>query len=662
MVTKKSNNSSSNLCKREFCCANIQDKKNVMFFKLFSLFLFCFFVNQCMFSQMFDCKKTLTNHFGCCSHITRDSKGKYDFPIRDEELSIYSELKINWCRADLDAYSVMPPKNGAWRPQIFDSVLVSLRNSKTEFLPILDRAYNGKFAWEGIWFEQYLRYVSNRYKNDYLYWEVMNEMDLVKSERTNVYEGYLQALKKSYSVLKESNPKNQVLSTSFCDVEYKLLDYLCENEGYKYWDILNIHSYAIPEELPQTFRKVKLRMDKYGWSSPVWLTECGMSSAQIKKELTNKGFYEEVLPSAIKSLGFNLKDVDIAVVRDGGWGYSALTSSEIDAYLRGICKSVKSVSLNEIGDLAIDDYPFLIVSGSEEFPMKFFNSVVEFVRKGGTIILTKGIPFYYDLQKQSDGNFIKKQVNDAFLYKLHMSALFWWSNKAKKLSVPEVPSKVNSKFSYKWDFSKSRSARFLSAENLKQGDVLVPLITAGNDKFEGVVAGIYKLDSDLKGNIIFQTRLDREPNLRGDREQARRLARIFLVSYAFGIEKVFWYNFRSRESDDFDKESHFGLVHRDLSPKLSLKAYQTLIRFLPEGSTRPIISVNENLYVAHWENTSKKHVYAIWNPKGIQEVNLEQYQNIKVYNYIGEEIKNISHLIVEDEVVFIKSDSLLVFN
>lgn len=624
-----------------------------MLLKLFLLFLFCFLLNQSSYSQMFDCKETLTNHFGCCSHITRDSKGKFDFPIRDEELSIYSELNINWCRSDLDAYSVMPKKNGDWRPQIFDSVLVSLRNSKIEFLPILDRAYNGQFAWEGSWFERYLRFISNRYKDDFSYWEVMNEMDLVKSERTNVYEGYLQALKKSYSILKESNPKNQVLSTSFCDVRYKLLDYLCENDGYKYWDILNIHSYAIPEDLPQTFRQVKLRMDKYGWSSPVWLTECGMSSAQIKNELTNKGFYEEVLPSAIKSLGFNLKDVDIAVVRDGEWGYSALTSSEIDTYLRDNCRSIKSVRLNEIADLSLDDYPFLIVSGSEGFPMKFFNSVVEFVRKGGSIILTQGIPFYYDLQKQSDGNVIKKQVNDAFLHKLHLSALFWWSNKAKKLSVPEVPSKVNSKFSYKWDFSKSRSARFLSAENLKQGDVLVPLITAGNDKFEGVVAGIYKLDSDLKGNVIFQTRLDREPNLRGDREQARRLARIFLMSYAFGIEKVFWYNFRSRESDDFDKESHFGLVHRDLSTKLSLKAYQTLIRFLPEGSSRPILEIKENLYIASWFLPDKGRIYAIWNPIGNQKVKLSGGE-VRIYNHFGEEIKikRNNAINVKDEVVF----------
>lgn len=40
-----------------------------------------------------------------------------------------------------------------------------------------------------------------------------------------------------------------------------------------------------------------------------------------------------------------------------------------------------------------------------------------------------------------------------------------------------------------------------------------------------------------------------------------------------GIERLFFYEFRSKERDPFYSEDHFGLTHRDLSPK---PAYERL--------------------------------------------------------------------------------------
>ena len=43
--------------------------------------------------------------------------------------------------------------------------------------------------------------------------------------------------------------------------------------------------------------------------------------------------------------------------------------------------------------------------------------------------------------------------------------------------------------------------------------------------------------------------------------------RSILVSLAVGVEKFFAYELRATESDPYYSESHFGIVHRDLSPK-----------------------------------------------------------------------------------------------
>lgn len=620
--------------------------------KISAFVILLFGIHIVSYSQQFEGDLILKEHFGCCSHITRSHGGTLDYPIRDQELSIFSESKINWCRSDLDSYTVMPDKTGNWRFETFDSVLISLKKYDVGFLPILDRSYNGKFAWEGDWYEKYITKVGERYNNVFFYWEVMNEMDLVQSNKSDVYSGYLKSLEKTYNTLKQINNKNQILSTSFGNVDFKMLDYLCDNEGYKYWDIFNLHCYASPEELPKVFSKVKNRMDKYKWTAPVWLTECGMSSADVKGEATNVGFFKELLPVATQKIGINLETTSIAVIRDGKCGYSAMTSSEMDRCLKDVCKNVISVSLDMIKDLSIQSTPILIVSGSECFPMQYFDTVVDYVKKGGTIVLYQGVPFYYDLKK-INGTISKVNSSGNKLSKLHMSSLLWWTQDAKKKDVPEVPTVINPFCNYKWEFSKNASARYMTTTHLEEGDTLISLIDAGNEKYIGSVAGIYKLNSTLKGNIIFQTRLGANVNLRGEKEQARRIPRISLISFAYGINKVFLYNFRSREDDLYDIESHFGLVHKDLSPKLSLKAYQTIINFLPESSSRPKLEINDHLYIASWMLPNDDYIYAVWNPYGLQSVELNGFRKGRIYNYLGEKVKKNKEIVVSDEVVYV---------
>jgi len=72
----------------------------------------------------------------------------------------------------------------------------------------------------------------------------------------------------------------------------------------------------------------------------------------------------------------------------------------------------------------------------------------------------------------------------------------------------------------------------------------------------------------------------------GEDQQARYLARAYLSALQARVERVFWYEFQAVEGNADDPEHHFGIVHRDLSPKPAYRAYAALTRARPAGSER----------------------------------------------------------------------------
>lgn len=102
-----------------------------------------------------------------------------------------------------------------------------------------------------------------------------------------------------------------------------------------------------------------------------------------------------------------------------------------------------------------------------------------------------------------------------------------------------------------------------------------------------------------------------------EQTQAEYLPRTFLIAFAGGVGKTFWFQYRSpekRESSDPDfYRDHYGIVHKDLTPKPAYYAYQTLTTMLPSGSTRPVLTNNGNIYLCHWKNPDGENVWAFWN-------------------------------------------------
>ena len=132
------------------------------------------------------------------------------------------------------------------------------------------------------------------------------------------------------------------------------------------------------------------------------------------------------------------------------------------------------------------------------------------------------------------------------------------------------------------------------------------------------------------------TALTDEP-WRTEEEQAQRLARIYLLSFACGVDKVFWYNFRALEKDDSYKEHHFGIVHKDLKLKPAFFAYKALTTMCPNGSTRPVYVNDGKLYFINWVKPDGIKVEAVWTTSK-ERVKVAISDDAAYYDYLGNSI------------------------
>lgn len=139
-----------------------------------------------------------------------------------------------------------------------------------------------------------------------------------------------------------------------------------------------------------------------------------------------------------------------------------------------------------------------------------------------------------------------------------------------------------------------------------------------------------------------------------EKTQAERLPRLFLISYACGVDKVFWYKSRSNEFDKDDRECFFGLWHQDYSPKPAFYAYQTLTRMCPNKATRPRLQRNDGVYVASWKRPDGKKVCALWTSGNSVRVNLSIKKGYTAYSLYGREMRiNPDDFEVSQSVVYI---------
>jgi len=599
---------------------------------------------------LFPCTQTLQNPYGVCTHVTR--KG-WDYEIRDREMHALQDIGVGWVRSDLDFGTVFGNSTD-FVPEVFENVLNSADNTELQLLGIL--TWLGKYPWDDPDYHSYIDTLAFRFNGRIRYWELLNEVNLMKGIR-DLPEKYVKSLKVVYERLKDQSPQNQVVLSGLAEVQSNFFEELCKLKAQDYYDVMNFHSYFSPEELIPCFEKIAKLMEHYDFRKHVWLTECGMST--IQETETSDGFYTDFLPAALKRLGIYESMITVGYLQDRVTGYRTLNDAQVSIYLKPKAKNVVSVDFLHLRGLNPARVPVLIATTDEYFPLDYFPLLVDYVKRGGTIVLAGGMPFYYNASRPSRAWFERHMLRTKLYPILHMSPLTNRYDSITSESLGDIPPFADrcadADFEYEWSVNADHPARYLSAESLHPGDSLITLISAGNERIKGAIAGIYKLNSDdLTGNIVFQTRMYGHPIPDKEEEQARRIARIYLLAFAYGIDRVFWYNFRSREANLSDPEDCFGLIHADFTEKPAMQAYRTLIRFCPDGSVRPILKCNDNIFRAQWTTPDKHVVHAIWSPYQTMSYTYKISPNATVYNHLGQEVHCVDNkLKLSDGVLFI---------
>lgn len=354
-------------------------------------------------SPLFPCTEKMEDAYGVCAHLTRKD---WDWEIHKEEILHIKQAGAQFVRADWDYRKVDENSIYGW----LDSVMETMKTNKVQMLGILSTPWKS-YPWKDIRsYHDFINYNLKHFDGRVNNWEVLNEINLISSN-DSLPLLYTKLLKEVYPEIKEINPGNKVLLSGLCETTDGFLEKICRYEAYKYFDIVNFHSYYLPEDLKIHFEIIRKCMDKYGWEKPVWISELGMHTCREKDS----------------------------------W-----------------------------------------------------------------------------------------RTEDA---------------------------------------------------------------------------------------------------------QARIVARYHLIAFAYGVDKVFWYNFRSFEKDDKDPESHFGLTHKDLSPKPAYLAYQTMTKMCPSGSTRPTLIKKGDIYLSGWICPNKQFVWAIWKAKGSSDIKLNIRGKCVLKDYMGATVK-----------------------
>lgn len=574
-------------------------------------FLLLILTPYCCAQNSFSGTSVLSDQYGVCSHVSRTN---VDWNYTDTEYALMKDVGIGWVRTDFD-------KGG--RNDVFSSILQKAKKSNISVLPIFNQTLDDNTAFDG-----YVKSLVEKYSPYAHYWEAMNEADLLKGDKKENGKKYVAQLKKIYNTVKSADKRNQVLYSGVAGLSDFFETSMSEG-AYRYFDVMNFHSYASPEGQIAQYNTIKSAMNRYGWQKPVWLTETGVTTIHYNN------FFNEVLPAALRYLKIDPSKTSITVVYGDNLSPFA---DYAESYFKDF-RAPSYVKTSGLKQLDVKKNPVLLISNEEYFPSKYSDDIVKYVKAGGVIICPFGVPFYYG--EKVNGNL---KCSDGSIYaKLHMGMLYYWTNEAKELKADVNPTSFYSAKHFTLDFPKtlkSEPTRYLLTNNLKQKDRFIPIVMASNGKYAGPICGIYDLNSDLKGKIIVCTR--KETDYRSEDVQAYWLPRSALIGFANGIDKFFYYRLRASETNPKEREDYFGLVHSNFSKKPAYEAYKTLVTMCPNGSTRPTLTIKDGVYFAQWKRPDGKYVAAYWtvDRRDIVPVKngslLRSYDHmLEFYDYLG---------------------------
>ena len=134
-------------------------------------------------------------------------------------------------------------------------------------------------------FARYVEKVVTRYKNDFTYWEVWNEPNILPfwTPEPNA-DDYAALLKITSETARKADPDCKLTAPTTAPLgtyDRKFIERLYQLGCKDYFDVFDYHYYRNhpPEdEVPAELADIKALMRRYGDDKPIWITETGVSS------------------------------------------------------------------------------------------------------------------------------------------------------------------------------------------------------------------------------------------------------------------------------------------------------------------------------------------------------------------------------------------------
>ncbi|MDO5309642.1 MAG: beta-galactosidase [Planctomycetia bacterium] len=586
--------------------------------------------------------------YGVCAHIGAGE----EWSQAPNNLKLMRQAGIRWVRADFSWSAVEGPQ-GQWHFDHLDKILEQTEENQLQVLPILD--YHVDWATPAYkhmdkWLE-YVKRIVERYHTRLRYWEVWNEENLEGFWRdTPSGEEYGKFLRATYKAIKEIDPSLIVLYGGLAgtpvDFFEKSLDVQPDKEDF--FDVVNIHPYrgglttatriATFHDNIEAFRTALQKRDLP--QKPIWITEMGWATPPVYGETTRiylEAAFHKLFPDSTPTVAFYYDERYEPT--------SARLRQDFLSYLPArYAKKKELVSFINSDDIAngkLSDVEALIMPPSETFPEDCFQPVVEFVKNGGTLCLSGGLPLYYVDRLDPETNRYKRVGNNPNHHKnleaLRISWFAWWTRE----NVPEqAPIAVDDEvFRYLTEGASPdafanvlpsiKATRFFDEKALHEGDQMISICDGKTDDFRASTACVYKFNSDYKGAVALCAIMDSgdgdDTNVTNVSKQAIFLPQSYLLAISFGIERYFWYEFHAPERDNVDKEHHFGIVGGPkLKPKPGYYAYKTMTKVRPEGSDNDKLEIiDDTVCKVSWRRPDGKTGWAIWDARIERKVQLE---------------------------------------
>ena len=543
--------------------------------------------------------------FGVCAHITRDEDP-------DAILARCVEAGIRNVRSDLGWY-MLQNKPEEWKAAKYTTLLAKAKSAGVTVLPVITGGCNfcsPTFGRPDCYqkFGQFIGRLVGDFRDDFPVVEIWNEQNCAgfwpPGPNAAHYSG---ALKEAYRGAKQANPQVRVAfgGTSGTDTAF-YRD--CYQQGAKdSFDIVNIHPYCAPNApegwLARSLGDIRGTMAKFGDAAkPIWITEMGWATRSLEWPKPEHG----MLRGAFRALGLaERKDLRVLAVEQSHPGPTDRWFSDVWRHeLPSGAELVNCTYANVVERLASGTWDAVVLPFDESAPIHAKDALVAYVKGGGCLVDFGGVPGYFGFLKDASGAVVTgPNGNEDFRQALRIDVV--WKESASSTPANGFDTGAAGVKTYPgW--------RGFGAKYLKDGDAMKPMMV-GNG---GVaVAALYVFDSDFKGKVFAAGRhMGFIGCATSERTQAAMTVRSAMTALRFGVEKYFVYEFQAPERSATDPESHFGLLHRDYTPKPAFHAYKTLIGLWPEGSK--VVDTGawgENgVYRVAWKRPDGTQVTALW--------------------------------------------------